>query len=777
MRRFRLFIKTFLICLLCAAIIGIAGYFTILSIFPFPYDKISNIHYSKIIYDRDGNMLRAFTGQNDLWLMPVELAELNPDFINATLAIEDKRFFKHRGIDITAVLRAIKLNLANKKIMSGASTISMQVIRLLEGRKRTILNKIIEAVHAVHLELLYPKEKILALYFEIAPYGGNIHGVKAASLRYFKKHPKDLNLSECALLAGLPQSPSRLRPDRYPERAKERRNRVLFNMAKNGFITEMQYKKAIEEPVLAANYSFPFKAPHFSRFIKNKFKKDSCLITTLDSNIQHFAQIVLEEKINELKPHGVTNGAIVVIENRTGALRALIGSVDFFSEENSGQINGALSRRCPGSTLKPFTYALAFEKGFYTPRMILADVPVQYAGYEPLDYDREYRGPVTVREALIDSLNVPAVEVLDKINYRNLYYLLENAGITSLNKAPEYYGLSLTLGSCEVRLLELTNAYAMLARLGVYKPIQYRENTKLNISKRLLSEAASYLVAEILSDSKRLEALGIYRDDKTYPRFAWKTGTSYDHKDAWTICYNPEYTVGVWIGNFSGKSSNALVGIEAAAPVAIKIFDWLYANKPGPWYEMPEGIGVRYVCALSGEPVSEICPHAVKDFYIKGRSVSRVCSVHKKIAIDKETGLALNKDMLKDRDYEERIFEVWPSALNSWFKQNSSHYAELPKYLTPDKKIIDFDKDKPRIISPTSGCEYFTAGIQGEPPMLQLIGQGMYDTEYLFWFIDGKYFDKTLVGEKIFWMMTKGHHKITCSDNYGRSSTVTIVVR
>jgi len=725
-KRLRIVAKVVLVCSLCIVIGGFIGYYAILKIFPFPYDSIKNINYSKSIYDKDGNMLRSFTGKKDLWLMPVELDEINPDFVKATLAIEDKRFFKHPGIDVGAVIRAIKLNIANRRVISGASTVSMQVIRILEGRDRTMLNKIVEAVHAVQLESLYTKEDILKIYFEIAPYGGNIHGVKAASLRYFQKHPKDLSLSECALLAGLPQSPSYLRPDRYSARAETRRNRVLSSMLKNGYIANAQYENEIHDSVIADNHPFPFEAAHFARFVKNKFE-ESQIVTTLDSNIQHYAQLALEEKINELRPYGVTNGAIVIIENKTGAVRALVGSVDFFSEENSGQINGALSRRCPGSTLKPFTYALAFDKGYYTPRMMLDDVPVQYAGYTPFDYDREYRGRVTVEEALVDSLNIPAVEVLDNVGYRNLYYFLEHLGISTLNKAPEHYGLSLTLGSGEVKLLELTNAYAALARMGVYMPVRYLEDGDLKTPRRVISEASSYLIANILRDTERLKAIGIYRNDNIHPKVAWKTGTSYDHKDAWTVSYNPEYTVGVWLGNFSGKSSNVLVGIETATPVAIRIFDWLYTNKTAPWYEMPATVGERYVCALSGEPAGENCEHRVKDLYIKRFRTTRFCSLHE--------------------------------------EPNST------------KTHVVLDKDKPMIVSPAHKCEYFVKGVPGDEQKLVLTANGSDDADNLYWFVDNKFYDKSYIGEKLFWDMVEGKHTITCADSYGRSSSVTIVVR
>ncbi len=547
---FKIWAKRAAITSCSVLVVCLALYTVVLCAFPFPYKKINNIRYSKCVLDKNGQLLRVFTVTDDSWLMPVELNEVNPYFIKATLSIEDKRFMKHHGVDIFAAARAAKLNITNKKIISGASTISMQTIRLLEGRKRSFLNKVIEAVHAVRLETLYSKDRVLKLYFEIAPYGGNISGVKAASLRYFQKYPKDLTLAECALLAGLPQSPSRLRPDRHPERAKKRRDMVLFNMLKDGLITAKQYDKAKHEPVLVKVHPFPFNAPHFTDFINKRYAADKNVVTTLDSNIQHFAELTLKEIVEELRPQGVTNGAVVVIENATGKIRAMVGSSDFFSKEDSGQVNGALSKRCPGSTLKPFTYALGFDAGLYTPRMVLADVPVQYDGYSPLDYDKEFRGPVTVREALVESLNIPAVEVLDSIGYRKLYLFLKDAGISTLNKPPQYYGLALTLGSADVNLLVLTNAYAALARLGVYKPYHFIESDDLSVSKRILSEGACYLVSDILSDTKRLEAIGVYRDEKIRPKIAWKTGTSYGHKDAWTVAYNSEYTVGVWIGNF-----------------------------------------------------------------------------------------------------------------------------------------------------------------------------------------------------------------------------------
>jgi len=759
-------------------IFSVASYLIILKVYPFPYQEIKTIKYSQTVFDKDGNLLRAFLGQEDSWLLEVGLDEINPDFVKATLAIEDKRFMKHPGIDLAAVFRAIKQNLLNKRIVSGASTISMQVMRLLSPKKRTLGNKIIETVHAIRLENLYTKEDILKLYFELASYGGNILGVKAASFRYFKKYPQDLNLSECALLAGLPQSPSRFRPDRHPERAKIRRDQVLLSMLKNGYINQTQFKTAKDQPIIAGTFTFPFKTPHFTRQIKNEYPQENKIITTLDSNIQHLAENTLKNAVRRLRSQGVTNGAIVIIENKSGKVRALVGSNDFFSFKDSGQINGALSLRCPGSALKPFTYALGIDKGLYTPQMILADVPIQYSGYTPLDYDKKYRGPVTLREALVDSLNIPAVEALDKIGYRSLYFFLKDVGISTINKLPENYGLSLTLGSGEVNLLELTNAYAALARGGVYQPYQLIEEDKSNkTSSRVISEGAAYIISDILSDSTRLESIGIYRNNKIHPRIAFKTGTSFGHRDAWTISYNPEYTVGVWLGNFSAKPSKALVGIEAATPIAISIFDQLCSKKSLPWYAKPNEVGERHVCALSGEPTNEFCEHSVKDLFLKNKSIAKECSFHKKIAIDIKTELSLDDYAKQGRDYIEEVFVIWPDKLQSWIRQHNPEYLEPPEYMIAPKRVVNLDKNRPRIISPAHRCEYFLSKSNKFKQKLTLVANGSFDADKLYWFVNDNFFSSSEIGEKLFWTMEKGKHKITCVDKYGRSSFIRIVVR
>lgn len=743
---------------------------------PFPSQAIKELGYSQTVLDKEGNVLRVFLGSKDRWILPVELNEINPSLVNATIAVEDKRFWNHHGVDLLAVLRSALLNVTHQKILMGASTLSMQVIRLLEDRPRTFPNKVIEAVHAIWLETVCSKKQILKLYFELAPYGGNIHGVQAASWRYFKKRPKDLTLAECALLAGIPQSPSRLRPDRHPERARKRREMVLKSMFANDYISQKQFAVSNSEPVEARHYSFPFAAPHFGIWAHKQHPSEPVLQTALDPRLQEISEKMLRDRLSELSAYGVENGSVVILENKTGKIRALVGSNNFFDKDHAGQVNGALSKRSPGSCLKPFTFAIGFDLGLYTPRMILADVPVQYQGYAPLDYSKKFKGAVTVRESLANSLNVPAVEVLHKAGYQKLYDFLKQAGITTLTKQPDQYGLSLTLGTAEVRLLELVNAHAVLARLGTFQPYIGLEKEVPAKQERLMSDGAAYLVADILEDSERLASSGFVGNRQSLPRVAWKTGTSYGNHDAWTVAYNPEYTVGVWLGNFSGKPSKSLVGIEAAAPVALRLFERIYTGKPAPWYEKPSSVGTRKVCLLSGEPVSAICPHSADDFFIPGATLDRQCSVHKKFMIDEETGVAVDK-IEKGHSGFEKVYEVWPQAIHTWLEQHDPAYAAPPATENGIDMSSSREGANPKILSPANQCEYFLDPSRKADQRLVLKADGSYDVRKLFWFINGQYVKEGQVGEGLSWPMHEGHHRITVTDDYGRSSSVVISVR
>lgn len=772
--------------------------------FPFPRAKLQEARRraSTVVYDRDGRPLRGFLGADDCRLWWRDIGQIDRRLILATLAVEDERFFSHPGVDPVSVVRATRSNIAAGRVVSGASTITMQCVRLLTPRPRTFPVKALEAFRALQLEGILTKEEILELYLNLAPYGGNLLGVEAAARAYYGKDPSELTLAEAALVAGLSQSPTRLRPDRHPERARRRRDHVLRRMRICGFISSTEMQRALGEAVRVKRRDFPFEAPHFARMLRRRHPTRRRLRSTLDRRMQATCREEVRAGVDRLRPVGVTNGAAVLVENETGAVRALVGSCDFFSFDDEGQVNGALAVRSPGSALKPFTYALAMERGICTPSTVVGDVPMPFRDYRPENYDQEFRGPVSVRRALRESLNIPALKMLHRVGQRRLYNLLRETGLSTLDHGPEYYGLALTLGSADVRLLDLTNAYAALARLGWYKPVRMlreddvaaaaraRQGLAGTRSKRLellsrfgratrrsrgrgvLGAGACYLIADVLSGPEMTERLGLVRARSRPLRVAWKTGTSYGHRDAWTFAWTPQFTLGVWVGNFRGEPSKALVGAEAAAPIAAGIMDRLYAERAGSWYERPPSVQKREVCAVSGKPAGPNCPETKEAFCVRGRSDGSVCDVHVRVAINPETG----KRVLSGGAGEKGgmvLREDWPAEVAAWFRRHGEGARLAPPY-APGAGAVP-TSEAPRITSPVDGEQYVLlrdAGAADQKLTLSATASGP-----VYWFVGGRFLAATAPGENPVWELERGTHRIACSNRGGAADSVTITVR
>ena len=750
--------------------------------FPFPSQALEAVRSSRLatlVLDREGAILRAFPSSDDSRMFWTALDAIGPRLAQATIAVEDQRFRSHPGVDPLAAARAAWSNLAQWRTVSGASTLTMQLVRLIENRPRTLGSKLVEAFRALQLERLLGKPQILEWYLNLAPYGGNHVGVEAASLSYFGKHAADLTLAEAALLAGLPQSPSRLRPDRYPSRAKARRDHVLARMHACGFITDQELATALAEPVTIRRGPAPADGLHFALLARERNPGRGPLRTTLDRRIQTLSETAIREAVGRLRAAGVSNGAVVVIENATGAVRALVGSCDFFSEDDQGQVNGATAPRSPGSALKPFTYALAFELGLITPDSVLADIPANYTGYEPENYDRSYRGPVAAREALAASLNIPAVRLLQQVGPPALLNFLRDLGLTTLTRDARHYGLSLTLGSTETTLLELTNAYATLARLGVHRPYRLLETEPPAPGRRVLSEGAAYLVADVLTDTTRLNGATLWRPEFSGVRMAWKTGTSFGHRDAWTITYTPDYTVGVWLGNFSGKPSRELVGVRVAAPVAARIMNQLYGGRPSSWYARPASVGSRRVCAVSGLPLGDHCPQAAEGQSLPGRSSDRPCSIHVEVKVGQpgaeQGAVRFCPACARGRDYTVRVMELWPGELAAWLRQHGRGANLAPPHFAGCPRRED-GETPPQILSPASGQSYVLLEADGQPPQ-KLLLRAVSRMGKLYWFVDGALHATSVPLEGAFWPLRRGPHTIVCSDDVGRSSSIAIEVR
>jgi penicillin-binding protein 1C len=750
---------------------------------------------SVVVLDRHEKLLRAFTAPDGMWRIPSTVEDISPRLRMAVLNYEDRYFRYHFGINPVSIVRAAVTNLKARRIVCGGSTITMQVARMMEPKPRTFKNKFIEVIRAIQLELSFSKDEILTFYFSMAPYGGNIVGSAAASYFYFNKEQKDLSLGEAALLAAIPNSPTALRPDAPASLARQGRDKVLNRLLQNGKITKEQLEEALAEPVPDRRFPMPFMAPHLTRELKQAYPGTNRIVSTIDRDTQILARDTLQEHIAPLKKHSVTTGAVVVMDTKTREVLALVGSADFFDEGASGQVNGTIAPRSPGSALKPFVYALALDRGLISPESLLTDVPVDYSGYRPVNYDDRFRGAVTAREALTHSLNVPAVNLAARLRDSEflslgdprggLYAFLGEAGITTLTEPEQHYGLSIILGGCGVTLLDLTNLYAGLANMGEFAPYRLRLDVepaagwfaRARHASPLLKRGTAFILTEMLSEVERPDLPKCWESAVNLPKVAWKTGTSYGHKDAWSIGYSPQFTVGVWIGNFNSVGAPAIVGAEAAGPVLFDLFNSLAKQKDSRWYVQPAQVERREICALSGMVMSPHCPPQSKEeYYIPGVSPNETCTVHRAFAIDNETGTRLCSHSRIGREYEMKVFEIWSPKIATWMERNGMAVAKIPEHYPKCPKSIA--GAGPVIHSPSANSEYvIRRGVNTEYQKILLEASVSNDTRNIFWFLDSELVFHGPPTEKVFITPVPGKHTLVCMDEEGRSTEMTLMIR
>ncbi len=606
---------------------------------PCPDVRHAPLPASFAVTDAAGGVLRQVLAPDGSDCRPVARVGRESWIARAVVAAEDRRFWQHPGVDPLAVCRAVWQNCCGRRVVSGASTLSTLVIRLTHPpSKRRVRVKVREYFQALQIDARLSKEEILTQYLNRAPFGGNVVGIQAASRRYFDKDWSDLSLAEAAVLAGLPQSPSRLRPDRHPERALQRRAYVLGRMRALGIITDGEYAAARAEPLVCRRQMLPFRAPHAVEAVLARGLAHAApaglaslvrmphgstlgvVETTIEPGVQAAAEAALRARVDELGRDRVSGGAVVVIRVRDGAVLALVGSPDYGSATHAGQVNGALARRSPGSALKPFLYAAAFDGGALTAGTVVQDRAAAFGEAVPVNFDGRFRGAVTAGEALALSLNIPAFRVAREIGVGRLLQVLCNAGLTTLEPDAAHYGLALALGGCEVCLLELAGAYGALASGGVrVDPVLVSSYGTGGERQRVFSAEACWLVNEALGGGARNELSGDVRA-------AWKTGTSSGMRDAWTFVWNPDYVVGVWLGNPDGRGSEALVGVEAAAPAAWRVFrEVARRSGSGVWFGRPAGLELADVCTVSGLEPSAACKARVGDWRIAGVTRRRIC--------------------------------------------------------------------------------------------------------------------------------------------------------
>ena len=548
---------------------------------------------STLVVDREGRLLRAFTNKAGAWRLPARVGDVDPLYLKMLIAYEDRRFRAHPGVDSVAIARALVDAVAAGKVVSGASTLTMQAARLLEPRRRTIGAKLAEMLRALQLEAHAGKDDILSIYLTLAPFGGNLEGVRAASLAYFGKEPRRLTPGEAALLVVLPQAPTSTRPDRHPERARAARDKVLRAMVRMGVLTKTAAREAMETPVPTRRRAMPFHAPHLARALHSgrRTSRERVLRTALDGELQRALERMVRHAAGALGARATI--AILVVENRTRKVRAYVGSSDFFDAARSGQIDMVRALRSPGSTLKPFVYGLALDDRIIHPETIIADVPTRFGDYQPENFRRVYHGEVTVREALRQSLNVPAVVVMEKVGTVRLAARLRNVGAgLSFDPRRPVPGLPLALGGVGITLWDLTTLYGGLANGGRVVPLSVRPGGSgvAPPGRALMSAAAAWQLARILEGAPPPAEFVAASSTRARRRIAYKTGTSYGFRDAWAVGYDAAHTIGVWVGRPDGTPSPDRYGRNTAAPILYRAFGLMPAGDrpmPGP---APDGV-------------------------------------------------------------------------------------------------------------------------------------------------------------------------------------------
>ena len=657
--------------------------------------------------------MRMKISQDGFWRFYTRNKDVPKLLRDSILVFEDKYFYNHFGVNFFSIARAFFNNLLNKSRI-GASTISMQVVKIVEPKERTYVNKIIEIFRTFQLELNYSKEEILNMYFNKAPYGGNIEGLRAASYFYFGKDLNQLTTSEMAILTTIPKNPNVNRPDRQ-RKLNIKRDKVLNKLIKNNLIDKSQFNRAKDENITSFKHDYLFDVIQYTNTLKNTNKTN--VKTTLNYEFQNFIQNYLKKETKKYNKYDLFNSAAIVIDNKSLEIKAYIGSNDFYDKENGGQNDGVSMKKSPGSTLKPFVYALALDEGLVTPKRMLLDIPLNFNGYSPKNYNGKVYGEISMEEALKLSLNIPAVDLQNQLGKNSLYELLEKTGIGIAN-LKKRYGLSIAVGGIDLSLLELTKLFTILANKGQYK----YDNQKI------LSEESSYIISEILSNGYRSKFDGYWESSLNSKRVSFKTGTSSDAKHLYTIGYTPNYTIGLWFGNFDGeKTKGNLTGLNTVSDSLIQIFEEIEKNND--WFIKPTSIKTKKICTDYFN--NDICQNLVDDLVFKK---------------------------------EQKCMNINTQKLQYLSKYKNINISTIAKN-TCYKKL---ENSNPIIVDPINNKEYvFSTVIPEKLRILKFKCQAYSKADTLSLYLNGK-----IIKNNSYIQMDEGNYNFTCMKDYKKYSEI-----
>lgn len=790
---------------LIIALIAVA--FLLNYLFPLPPPP----QYSPIVTAADGSVLHAFLNPTQKWRMKTELAEITPALQQAIINKEDRYFKYHFGVNPIAIVQAAGRNLFKSGRTTGASTITMQVARLLEPKERTFANKLLEMLRAMQLEAHYSKAEILQLYLNLVPYGGNVEGVKSAALLYFQQPPDYLSLAQTVTLAIIPNQPRTLVLGKNNQKILAERNRWLHQFEKENLFPKQDLESALAEPLDAQRGAAPTLAPHLARRLVTQLPHEAIIHSTLQRNAQAKTEDLTLNYVRRLHELGISQAAVLVVNNKTRAVEAYVGSADFRDAASLGQVDGVRAVRSPGSTLKPFLYGLAIDQGLITPKMKLPDVPTNFDGFRPENFDKSCAGEVTVEHALNYSLNIPAVRVLAEVGVPAFTQKLGQAGFKKVAQNAPQLGLSTILGGCGATLEELTGLYAAIANKGAFSPLVLHQqpgvrysvlgvgpleakkpNTKNPTPKtkhltpntrnqqpstQLLSPSAAFLISDILSQRIRPDLPLNYEASLHLPKIAWKTGTSYGRRDAWSIGYNRDYTIGVWVGNFSGQGSPALTGTDIATPLLFDLFNALAYNSPNNWATPPAALDFRLVCTETGLVPGKHCPDQLIDYYLPGTSTARHCEHLKEALVSANGQVAYCRACVPTTGFRRQLFpNPLPEVLAFW-EARGRPGQRLPPHNPACRLVRGADDGRGTalaITSPTANAEYVLS--RREKQQLLLTCAAGPEVRQVYWYVNDRFLRAAPATVRVFFRPPGGSVKISCADDHGRNVDVRVLV-
>lgn len=766
--------------LLSLFIVCFIAFWILDKVYPLPVDQFDKRSFAQLVVDANGKPLRAFPDKQGVWRYPVTIDQVSPLYLEALINYEDQYFYQHPGVNPIALIRAVGQAAYHGEVISGASTLTMQVARILEPHDKSVSGKLQQMFRALQLEWHYSKDDILTYYLNYAPFGGTIEGVEAASFTYLGKSSKDLTASEAALLAVLPQAPSWNRPDLHPERAKEQRNKLLERLAEFGVWPKAQVNDIKQEDVWAEYHTQPILAPLLARELIQRYPKERLIQTSIDRTLQTEIDWAVSDYIQG-KEEGMS-AAVIVMDNETSMPLVYIGSADFGNEQRAGYVDMTQAIRSPGSTLKPFIYGLGLDRGLIHSESLLFDVPQSFDGYKPRNFSENFNGAVSVSQALGRSLNMPAVQVLNEVSPEYFYSKLTNAGLKLSLPETASPNLSLALGGGGASLQQLVGVFSSLGNGGVATKLRLSE-AEPRLQLPLLSEQSSWIVQQILWQVPLNNQISHRYFSATTP-IAYKTGTSYGSRDAWVLASNAKVTIGVWVGMPDGSFSVNNSGRTTAVPLLQRIMNTL----PQEWIEpinKPGSLTTATICWPLGTLASlqsKASCHKKRSAYLVDYTAPATFTdplssewSHGlfKVQVDAETGLRVNAQCF-DGEVEHREFALWPKSLEPWIAKPYRSDSTLPKYAAGCDSRVSLNK--PRIKGIDQDSTLYAEPQQDSLPEVQLWAEGA--TGQLHWFLNGYLLEPSLQTHHRIALkdLNQGHYELILIDETGAFSEISFSV-